>query len=97
MVISCQIDEITLEGDYTEIDSVQATCSQCHHTTESYGTSQDSIKRYLALMREECPQKELNYYVDAQTYNASIRKQRKTRKQLTPEMVELLASMEYHR
>ena len=37
MVISCEIVEITLEGDYTEIDSVEATCSHCLHTTESYG------------------------------------------------------------
>jgi hypothetical protein len=42
---------------------VIVTCSQCGHQTESYGTGDSSIKRCLALMREECPEGEENYYV----------------------------------
>ena len=61
--VPCVIHHIVLENDNgTEIPSVMATCSRCQHTTESYGTSDASIKRCLALMREECPLNESNYY-----------------------------------
>lgn len=63
--VSCTIDSIILENDNgTELPSVMATCSRCQHTTESYGTSDASIRRCLALMREECPLGEHNYYTE---------------------------------
>ena len=63
MKVFCEIDEIdvTKEGGFT-VKSVMATCSRCNHTTESYGTSEKSIKRCLVMMREECPEGEENYY-----------------------------------
>ena len=68
--VSCQIEEIELEGDYETSDggyvsvpSVCATCSKCGHTVESYGTEEASVKRCLALMNEECPEGENNFYV----------------------------------
>lgn len=64
MKVPCEVEEIELEGDYTSIPSVSATCTRCGHTTESYGTSEDSVKRCLALMREECPRKENNFYIE---------------------------------
>lgn len=67
MRVTCTIDEIELEGDYGEIPSVKATCSRCQHETESYGTSDSSIKRCLVLMREECPNKEFNFYTEGET------------------------------
>ncbi len=61
--IKCDIEEITLEGDYdNEVPGIMATCSKCGHSTESYGTSESSIKRCLALMNEECPEGEDNFY-----------------------------------
>lgn len=63
MLVRCSVDEIELEGDYGPVDSVQATCRRCRHTTESYGTSSASVKRCLALLREECPRGEKNFYV----------------------------------
>jgi hypothetical protein len=39
------------------------TCSRCDHQTESFGTSGASIRRCLALLREECPEDEENFYV----------------------------------
>lgn len=64
--IKCQINETTLEGEYSnEVESVEATCSKCGHQTESYGTEEGSIKRCLVLMKEECPRGENNYYVEA--------------------------------
>ncbi len=61
--VTCDIEEVELEGEYTTVDGVQATCSKCDHQTESYGTSDASIKRCLVLMREECPMGEANFYV----------------------------------
>ena len=39
-----------------------AQCERCGHITESYGTSEASVKRCLVLMREECPEGQLNWY-----------------------------------
>lgn len=64
MRILCSVDQTTLEGDYGEVDGVEVTCSRCGHTTESYGTSEASVKRCLVLLREECPRRENNFYAD---------------------------------
>ena len=65
MRVTASIENITLEGDYAnEIDSVEATCSRCGHTTQSYGQHEDSIRRCLVLLRDECPLGESNYYVE---------------------------------
>jgi hypothetical protein len=63
MQITCEIEEIELDGDFGSIPSVQATCSRCDHTTESYGTGGASIRRCLVVMREECPRGQENFYV----------------------------------
>jgi uncharacterized protein YjbI with pentapeptide repeats len=46
-----------------EVASVAATCSKCKHTTESFGYQQESIRRCFAVLREECPRNETNFYV----------------------------------
>jgi len=62
-LIYCEIDEIELTNDNgISVESVQATCKRCGHTTESYGIYNESISRCLAIMREECPNSETNYY-----------------------------------
>jgi hypothetical protein len=63
MKVLCEIEEIELEGDYSPIMGVCARCTHCNHETESYGTSAASVRRCLALMREECPREQNNYYV----------------------------------
>jgi hypothetical protein len=65
MRIACEIEEVLLDGDYCEVESIRATCSRCDHETESFGTGENSIKRCLVLMREECPNGENNFYVEA--------------------------------
>jgi hypothetical protein len=60
--VRCTVNEIELEGDYGMVDSVEVVCSRCGHFTESFGTGQASIRRCLALLREECPKKERNFY-----------------------------------
>ena len=62
--IECVISSINLDGDYTEIESVEAKCKRCGHITQAYGTSSESIKRCLASMHEECPKHESNFYIE---------------------------------
>lgn len=63
MRVECEVSTVQLEGDYVEVEGVTAECPRCSHQTESFGTSDASIKRCLVLMREECPRDENNYYV----------------------------------
>jgi len=65
MRVPCEITETTLTNENgREIDGVVACCRRCLHQTESYGTGENSRKRCLVLMREECPEYEDNFYVD---------------------------------
>jgi hypothetical protein len=63
MRVAVQVTQTTLAGDYGDVDGVEATCTECGHCVESYGTSERSIKRCLVLMRRECPRREANFYV----------------------------------
>jgi hypothetical protein len=60
------VDTVEAEVDIVEKDGhvvgVKAICTKCHHETESRGTSDASVRRCLALLREECPQGEHNFY-----------------------------------
>jgi hypothetical protein len=62
--VECEVDETLLDGDYTEIEGVTATCLRCGHQTEAFGTSDASVKRCLVTLREECPNDEQNFYVE---------------------------------
>lgn len=63
MKIPAAISEVELENDRgITIPGVEACCSKCGHTTQSFGTELRSIRRCLVLMREECPFNERNFY-----------------------------------
>jgi hypothetical protein len=63
MRVLCEVEETMLENDDgIEVAGVVVTCSKCDHTTESFGTSEASLKRCFALLHEECPLDENNYY-----------------------------------
>ena len=63
--VECVVEYIDLEGDYgNDVPSVEATCVRCGHVTQSYGDSSASVGRCLALMKEECPRGESNWYVE---------------------------------
>lgn len=67
MRVECEIEEVDLENENGRVvEGVRATCNRCLHETESFGTSEASRKRCLALMREECPKSEENFYVDSE-------------------------------
>jgi len=62
--VVCEVTETTLENDDGfEVEGVTVECSRCGHETESFGTSPVSVRRCLALLREECPEGEANFYV----------------------------------
>lgn len=64
MQVAAEIEEADIEDEADQIrPGICATCTRCGHETLSYGTSEASIKRCLALLREECPQGETNFYV----------------------------------
>ena len=64
MKVVCDVEEVTLANDEgLDVEGVEATCRKCGHVTESFGTDEPSIRRCLALMREECPRGQWNFYV----------------------------------
>ena len=61
--IKCEIEYITLENDDgMPVDSVVVACGRCGHQTQSFGTTGASVRRCLALLREECPKGQVNFY-----------------------------------
>jgi hypothetical protein len=62
MNIECTVEDTELPGDYVLIPSLRIACTRCGHVTESFGQHQRSLRRCLALLREECPKGEQNHY-----------------------------------
>ncbi len=61
--IFCEVEYSTDENDEgVEVDCVIVTCSKCGHQVQSWGDSDQSIKRSCAVMSEECPESESNFY-----------------------------------
>lgn len=46
------------------VPGCQATCGECGHIEKSFGEGIASQKRNLALMRQNCPKGQSNFYVD---------------------------------
>jgi hypothetical protein len=66
MRVSCEIEETTLEGDYSsEVEGVMATCSRCGDVSEAFGTGEASVRRCLMGLREGCSWGEQNFYFAA--------------------------------
>jgi hypothetical protein len=62
--VRCEVEEVNLQNEKGYLaPGVRVTCGRCGHETESFGTSEVSIRRCLALLREECPEGESNFYV----------------------------------
>ena len=66
MRVECEIEvgEIENEGGRM-VPGVSVCCGRCGHTVESFGTTERSVKRCFAIMKEECPNSESNYYFAA--------------------------------
>lgn len=65
MRVECSVEEVELDGDNGQpVESVRISCNRCGKVTESYGTTDRSVKRCLVLLRDDCPQNESNFYVE---------------------------------
>lgn len=63
MTISCLVEELDIESDNGRmVPGVIVTCSECDYAVQSFGTSERSVNRCLALLRESCPLGDENYY-----------------------------------
>ena len=61
--IGTTYDFTEVDGDHGGwVDGVQVTCDRCGHKVASGGTHDGSFARCAALLREECPLGESNYY-----------------------------------
>lgn len=69
MRVTCEVHEIELDGDYAAVPSVCIICTRCDHESESYGTSEASVRRSLAELRETCPYAERNFYVTDESWS----------------------------
>jgi hypothetical protein len=66
MQVLCDVDEIDLDGDYDNtVPGICVTCRRCDHAVEVFGNSDASIRRGMVMLREECPNEESNFYIDA--------------------------------
>lgn len=53
---------VDLDGDYATIEGICVTCGRCDHEVEVYGTESNSYRRAAAMLKEQCPRGEKNYY-----------------------------------
>jgi hypothetical protein len=60
--VSTTVSIIDLDGDYGTVEGIEVTCDRCGHFEESFGTSERSAARCAALLRDNCPRREANYY-----------------------------------
>lgn len=61
--IEVEIDEVMLENeDGKEVEGILATCTECDHEVEVFGTSDASVKKACVMLREECPMGQENFY-----------------------------------
>ena len=63
MKVCCELQYISLTNDRgLQVDSVRVACGRCGYETESFGTGENSIMRCLAMLHDECPENEDNFY-----------------------------------
>lgn len=63
MRVEVEIEEQQLQGSRGPVMGVVATCQECEHQVECFGTSERSVKRACMMLREECPMEQENFYV----------------------------------
>lgn len=66
--VECEVEHVDIivdEATGRTQPGVEATCLRCDHVTQCFGTEEKSVRRALVMMRDECPNGETNFYVDA--------------------------------
>jgi hypothetical protein len=62
MKVSVDIFEEELDGDYSTVPGLRLICERCGHEVEVFGTDDRSARRGAAMLNEECPRGENNFY-----------------------------------
>jgi hypothetical protein len=62
MKVEVEIHTCDLDGDHGTVEGLCLTCEKCGHEVEVFGTAAASAKRGAAMLREECPEGEENWY-----------------------------------
>jgi hypothetical protein len=63
MKVPVEVEETFLENDEgIEVEGVCVMCTRCDHSVEVFGRSEKSILRGCAMLREDCPENEENFY-----------------------------------
>ena len=62
MLVSVEIYEDEIEGDYGTVSGLRLECSRCSHSVGVGGTGEASAKRGACMLRDECPYAENNFY-----------------------------------
>lgn len=62
MKVSVDVTEEDLDGDYSTISGLRLTCSRCGQEVTVFGTEDRSARRGAAMLNEECPRGENNFY-----------------------------------
>ena len=71
-IVECDVTKTRIRGNSGFWnDGVEVICSKCGETTESFGTSEKSVRRCLVLLREKCPRREANFYVQSKADEGS--------------------------
>jgi DNA polymerase III subunit epsilon len=64
MEVEADVETTTLEAEHGRlVEGIRVACSRCGHTVEVFGTGLASVKRGCAMLRDECPFGERNFYV----------------------------------
>lgn len=62
--VQCRIEQVMIESESGRfVEGTRATCLACDHSAESFGRTDRSVRRCLAMLHEECPLGENNFYV----------------------------------
>jgi len=62
--VETTVEEVELEGsDYQPVGGLTVTCTKCGHEVEVFGTHDASRRRAGAMLAEERPEGERNFYV----------------------------------
>jgi hypothetical protein len=63
--VECTVEDVDLEGEEGQIiPGVLVTCGRCKYSVEVFGQEARSHRRGFIMLREDCPMRQSNYYVD---------------------------------
>lgn len=71
MNVDCKVTVVKSAEDPRYV-GVMVSCSRCKQFYEADGTSDRSVRRCLAMLREDCPNGERNWYADDGEARATI-------------------------